>query len=375
MNELLRRLLALPPQASSVARHIDYLHYSVIITTLLGAMAVAGAAIYFVIRYRRRPGDVAEAHELDPSANRDPRGLPQRFEVGAVILLLTLFVAWWVVGFRQFINLEVPPPNAMPIYASAKQWMWTFIYPDGSTSNGVLYVPAGIPIKMVLSSRDVIHSFYVPEFRIKKDVLPGQVTTAWFEAEKPVHASVYCAEYCGTEHSLMLADVFVLPPAEYAERVRRLTPVRIPGPETSIESGQRAFGPVTLASMGERVAAQRGCLRCHTTDGTPHLGPTWAGLIGSRVPLSGGGSVIADEAYITESMMAPRVKVHAGFEPVMPSYQGLIDAPETGAIIEYIRSLPAVGADTRPVPLAPSTAPEPRLPRRSADLPERLGAP
>jgi cytochrome c oxidase subunit 2 len=363
MNELLRRLLALPPQASSFARQLDYLHYSVISITMLGATAVAACAAYFVFRYRRG-APIAAAHAGDASANR--QGLTLPVELSFVIGLLVLFVAWWVVGFRQFVMLQTPPADALVIYASGKQWMWTFIYPNGTSSNGVLYVPAGKPVKMVLSSRDVIHSFYVPEFRIKKDVLPGQVTTAWFEAPLPGTASVYCAEYCGTEHSLMLAEVRVLSPAAYADQLDALQPLRVPGPAAVSAEGRREGQLVSLARMGERVAAEHGCLRCHTVDGTPHLGPTWLGLLGSSVPLEGGGSVLADEAYITESMMDPRVKLHAGFQPIMPSYQGLLEAPETGAIIEFIRSLRPAAAARAGSPLAPADAPALRLPSAPA---------
>jgi cytochrome c oxidase subunit II len=373
VNELLRRLLMLPPQASSFARHIDYLHYSVILTTLVGATAVAGAAAYFVLRYRRRGGAPPEDPKQDPSANRQPGGLPLRIELAVVLGLLALFVAWWAVGFSQFVMLQVPPRDALPIYASGKQWMWTFIYPNGTTSNGVLFVPAGQPVKLILSSRDVIHSFYVPEFRIKKDVLPGQVTTVWFDAPEPCVASLYCAEYCGTEHSLMLAEVHVLSPAEYAVSVGGLEPLLVPG---RVATSPRVAATVSLASIGQRIAAEHGCLRCHTVDGTPHLGPSWAGLLGSTVPLQGGRTVVADEAYVTESMMDPRVKVRESFEPLMPSYQGLIDAPETAAIIEYIRTLSAVTPGSSRTPLAPADVPSVLLPRSAAPvLPSEPGSP
>jgi cytochrome c oxidase subunit 2 len=341
MNELLRRLLFLPPQYSSFARELDYLHYSVISVTMLGALVVAGSAAYFVVRYRRRSEGPIEAERRSASASKEPAGLPLRVELAVVIGLLVLFVSWWALGFRQFVMLQTPPPDALPIYASGKQWMWTFVYPNGAATNGVLLLPAGRPDKMILSSRDVIHSFFIPEFRVKKDVLPGQITTVWFEAPRPVAASIYCAEYCGTEHSLMRAQVQVLEPAEYAKRLSSARPM--------------ADAP-TLASVGQRLAMEHGCLRCHTTDGTPHLGPSWAGLLGSTIPLRGGGSVVADEAYITESMMDPRVKLHAGYEAIMPSYQGLIDSPETGAIVEFIRSLPRM-TGSRGSPLPPSDAP------------------
>ncbi len=361
MNELLRRILFLPPQASTVARELDQLHYAVIIVTMLGAFGVAAAVGYFLVRYRRsaRRGEPAP----DPDRSRDTRGTPLWIELGAVVGLLGLFVLFWWVGVRQFAHLYRSPPNAMPVYVIAKQWMWYFAYPDGAGSNETLYVPVGRPIKLVMTSRDVIHSFFVPQFRIKRDLLPGRVTTVWFEVKEPGEYPVLCTEYCGLGHSTMRGRVVAVAEAEYEELLAGLAPVEISGPEY-VEPAQAAEAPrsrLSLAAMGEHVAAVRGCLRCHTLDGTPHIGPTWARLFGARVELEDGRTLVVDEAYLTESMMDPTAKVERGFAPVMPSYQGVLSAAEAGALVELIRSLANVRVD-RPSPLPPAGAPAVTLP-------------
>lgn len=360
MNEFLRRVLFLPRQASTMARDIDHLHYFVIIVTMAGATLVALAAAYFILRYRRRP-----EHGVVP--NRKSRELPLMafwFELGVIGFLLVLFVGWWVVGFRQFVRLEVPPANAMGIYVTGKQWMWTFVYPNGRSSNAVLYVPAHQPVQLLLSSRDVIHSFYVPDFRVKKDAIPGRMTSLWFEATEPGIYPVYCTEYCGEGHSTMRAEVIVLSEADYVAQLEQLPRLDVGGPsytEPALISAASAES-LSLAAMGERVAVMKGCMRCHTADGAPHIGPTWLGLYRSDVPLAGGERILADEAYLTESMMDPMAQLHAGFRPVMPPYQGLISAAETGALVEYIRYLSTRPAGTRLSPLAPRGSPSVQLP-------------
>jgi cytochrome c oxidase subunit 2 len=341
VNELLRKLLFLPEQASTVAREIDYLHYFVIITTMLGAAAVAGFTLYFIIKYREgthRGGDLPP----DERPHHSRGGLPVWLEISVFGGLLGLFLLWWVLGFAQYGKISETPPNAMPVYVTGKQWMWSFAYPNGGGSNGVLYVPAGRPVKLIMTSRDVIHSFFVPQFRLKRDVLPGRTTTMWFEAPEPGRYPLYCTEYCGTGHSTMLGEVVVLAEADYRRQLDGLAPLQIAG---TIGERLRAPGELappdllSLASVGERVAVDQGCMRCHTSDGTPHIGPTWAGLYGATIQLADGGTVIAEEAYLTSSMMDPAAQVHRGFPPVMPSYQGRLSAAETGALVEYIRAL------------------------------------
>jgi cytochrome c oxidase subunit 2 len=360
VNELFRNLLFLPEQRSSVAREIDSLHYFVIGVTMAGTVAVALVVFYFLVRYREGAGAAASAK---PPVDDEPgvirrdirRGIPLWLEGAIVIALLGLFLMWWVMGFRQFVHLRTAPPDSIEVYVTAKKWMWSFAYPDGDVSNTVLYVPVRRPVKLVMTSRDVIHSFFVPEFRLKQDVVPGRMTTMWFEATDPGIYHILCAEYCGTSHSTMRGRVVALPEAEYRAYLEAL-----PAPESPLvdpagwAAGARAASDLgensyTLARMGERVAGRYGCLRCHTVDGAPHIGPTFARAYGSEVVLEGGATVIADEAYLTESMMDPLARLHRGFEPVMPSYQGLLTAGETGALVEYIRSL----RDVRPDALSP----------------------
>lgn len=332
MNELLRQLLNLPPQGSSIARDIDTLHYAVIGTTMLGVAVVGLVATVFVIRYRARGAPPA----VTPRVVASPR-----VELAVFGGLLALFCTWWVIGFLQYRDLETPPADAMPIYVTAKQWMWEFAYPTGPTSTDVLVVPVDRPVKLVLTSRDVLHGFYVPAFRIKQDVVPGRAVTAWFTATETGTYDVLCTQYCGTRHSFMRGTVVVLAPGDYARWLDAArAPLALPGAKGD---GQG------LADRGRAVAAARGCLRCHTLDGSPFIGPTWAGSFGRRRAITGGGDVLIDEAYLTQSMMDPAAVIAAGFRPVMPSYQGVVSPDEVAAIVELIRSLRDVHVD-HPVP-------------------------
>jgi cytochrome c oxidase subunit 2 len=381
MNEIMRRLLALPPQASTVAREIDSLHYVVILCTMAGATAVAVVAIWFTIRYR------ASKDPSPPGSPVEIVGLPVWIEAGLVALLASLFVGWWVVGVRQFMVLQDPPDDSMEVYVVGKQWMWKFTHASGMETESRLYVPAGRPVKLVMTSRDVIHSFYVPQFRVKQDLVPGRYTIAWFQADEPGVYPVLCAEFCGTGHSVRRGEVVVLV-AEAWARFRDQRPgSTIEAPvfvEPARADAEVPAQPLELVDLGADVAAERGCLRCHTTDGSPHIGPSFAGLWGATVPLQAGGTVIADEAYLTQSMMDPLEHVHAGFQPVMPSYRGQLEPAETAALLELIRSLAAVERWSDPRAGAPSGAalahepyPAPAAPGlpEYADVPAAEGSP
>ncbi|MBA3538630.1 MAG: cytochrome c oxidase subunit II, partial [Deltaproteobacteria bacterium] len=261
MNELFRTLLNLPQQASTVAYGIDVLHYVVITISMLGAAGVALAVGIFLLRFRRRPGG--------PHQHR-VRRVPLWAEIVAIGGLLAMFLVFWAVGFKQYVVLQTPPANAITVYVVAKQWMWQFAYPDGQATQHDLYVPVGRPVKLVMTSRDVIHSFFVPDFRIKWDVLPRRTSVTWFEATEAGPHEILCTEYCGLEHSRMRGRVIALAPDDYARWAEATT---------------KPAG-ADLASMGAKVAIERGCLRCHTIDGTPHLGPTWAGVYGSKIELA-----------------------------------------------------------------------------------------
>ncbi|HEY3816303.1 MAG TPA: cytochrome c oxidase subunit II [Polyangiaceae bacterium] len=312
MNELLVRLLNLPPEASTYAPEVDWLHFAVISTTMLGAAFVFLLALYFLLRYRRRVPGETTAHTTTST--------PQ--EVLIIGGILSLFLLFWVVGSLQYNHMLTPPDDAMTVYVTGKQWMWKFSYTDGRSTMDVLTVPTGRPVRLVMTSRDVIHSFYVPAFRMKHDVVPGRYYTAWFEARAPGSYPIECAEYCGVSHSRMLGEVHVLAPEAYAQWL-----VGQP-PRTS-----------DLVEAGRDVAARRGCLNCHTLDGQPHIGPTWAGLYGSQVQLQGGVTVVADGAYLTRSMMDPQADVVAGYRSVMPTYRGILEQPEVAALLELMRSL------------------------------------
>ncbi len=324
--DFIRAILALPRGGSTVSDEIDLLHFFVISVTMIMSTFVFAAAAWFTIRYHRRhEGQLTER----VTASR-------RHESVIIGGILSLFLVWWVIGYRQYLELRREPADAEVVYVDAKQWMWKFAYPDGQTSNDVLTVPVGRPVKLVMTSRDVIHSFYVPAFRVKMDVLPGRYTTLWFEAKESGTFPIWCAEYCGLSHSLMRGEVRALPPDEYARWKESGAVAKV---ESDCGWGPGTCGGEDLVSRGRAVAERRQCVACHTLDGQPHIGPTWSRLYGSERVLADGRRVIADDAYLTRSMMEPSRDVVAGYREVMPVYQGLLSAGETAALVELIRSL------------------------------------
>lgn len=330
MRELLRRILFLPPGASSFSDRVDGLHFFVIITTMVVSTAVGFTALAFFVRYRRRTGEPTQ-----PRVKAS--GLVETAFIGVPLIF---FIAWFSLGYRDFVWLRTPPKDAMDIYVMAKQWMWKFSYPQGPNAVEVLRVPAGRPVRLLLTSRDVIHSFFVPEFRVKQDVLPGRYTQTWFVATRPGLYQVLCAEYCGLDHSMMRGEVVVLPPAEFdawlADQRSNSRAKQLDGHPTRAEHVPE---DASLADQGRQLALSEGCARCHSVDGTPHIGPTWLNLYGREERLEGGRTVLVDEEYLTRSMMEPLADVVAGFNPVMPSYQGKLGGAETAALLEYIKTL------------------------------------
>ncbi|HET9933436.1 MAG TPA: c-type cytochrome [Polyangiaceae bacterium] len=313
MLELFRRLFALPRGASSVAAGVDWLHFLVIGTTLLGALGIGVLATALIIRNRN-----------EARGGATPRIAASRREEALVIAgILGLFCAFWLIGFRQYLEMQRPPSGARRVYVTAKQWMWKFTDIEGRSSNDVLTVEVGAKVELLMTSRDVIHSFFVPAFRLKRDVVPGRYTAIWFQPVETGEFPIYCAEYCGVAHSNMAGVVRVLSSADYGRWLQGAEPSK----------GQ------SLAEVGREAAVRHACFACHTVDGQPHIGPTWSGLYGSTVELADGHRVIADAAYLTRSMMEPSAELVAGYPPVMPTYLGSVSQPETAALIEYIRSL------------------------------------
>jgi cytochrome c oxidase subunit II len=316
LDWLYRLVLFLPAQASAQARSIDTLQYFEI-TVMTGiAFVLAAAAGFFAWRYRRRPG-----------VTRAPVHLARSLELSVYGGLLLFFIGLWVVGFRQYRAMETAPGDALEIYVTAKQWVWKFSYPEGVASAGVLALPADRPIRLLLTSRDVIHSFYVPAFRLKRDAVPGTYTSIAFRPTLVGRYPILCAEMCGVGHARMSGEVVVLP----ADRFEAWLHDRPDQPAVGASG--------SLVDRGRRAAVEHGCFACHTVNGAEYLGPTWKGLYGSRVALQDGSEVLADESYVTRSMMDPLAQIVKGFAPVMPSFRGQIDPADTAAIIAFIKSL------------------------------------
>src|SRR5512140_55062 len=353
MNELMRKLLFLPEEATEYAAQVDRLHFFVITVTMIGATGVAIAAIVFFLKYRRKT-----------EGQTPPHGEPKPLhEVLFIASPLGLFLLWFAIGFPLFVKLQSPPKDAMDVYVQGKKWMWKFAYPGGPNGVDVLRVPAGRPVRLLITSRDVIHSFFVPDFRLKQDAVPGRYSQTWFTATSPGRHQVLCAEYCGIGHSAMLAEIIAMAPAEYDAWIadaRRSTVV------AAQDSPDDRMDPRTsLQEQGRKLAAEYGCFKCHTVDGTRHIGPTWLDLYRKSEKLQDGKTVIADESYLTESMMDPAAKIVAGYQNVMPTFQGRVPAPEIAAIVEFIKTLrtdtvrpePSKGPVYAPVPgYDPTTA-------------------
>jgi cytochrome c oxidase subunit 2 len=346
MMDFLRRILFLPEAGSTWAAEVDQLHAFVITMTMIGATGVAIVALAFFVKYRRRRDD-----DLTPYVT--PTAIQEVIFIG---LPLGLFLLWFAIGFTQFVKLKTPPREAMDVYVQGKKWMWKFAYPGGPNGADVLRVPAGRPVRLLMTSQDVIHSFYVPAMRFKMDVLPGRYTEAWFEATKPGRHPIFCAEFCGLGHSAMLGELEVLAPEEFDAWIAE---ARRSSVALAVDMGSSAFDiQGSLVDQGQRLAAEYGCLKCHSVDGSRHIGPTWLDLYLKSEKLKDGAVVVADEGYLTESMMDPRARIVAGYEPVMPTYQGRIPAPEIAAIVEFIKSLrtdlvrpePSKGPVYAPVP-------------------------
>jgi cytochrome c oxidase subunit II len=336
MTEFMRQLLFLPEQASTFATRVDSLHFLVISVTMVASLAIGTTALLFFVQYRRR-----RPHEYTPRIEPDLKA-----EAIFVGVPLVFFLAFFVIGFRDFVWVQTPPPNAMDVYVMGKQWMWKFSYPEGPNGVNTLHVPAHRPVRLLLTSRDVIHSFYVPEFRVKQDAVPGRYAELWFEATKPGRYQVLCTEYCGLDHSMMRAEVVVHTPEAFDEWMARAKQGRALQADSEPADGDLDRFPGNLAQRGVRAVTEHGCTKCHSVDGSPHIGPTFLDMYGKRETLMTGETILINEAYITESMMDPNLRIVAGYAPIMPSYLGKIDAPDSAAIVEYIKSLTTARAQT-----------------------------
>src|SRR5437899_3249517 len=309
-----------PARASTTAGSVDALYIFLVALSLFVSVAIFTMICIFALRYRRRKG--REAEQIEGSTILE-------LTWSAIPLAIFLFLLAWcaVVYFKG----RTPPRGATQIYVVAKQWMWKLQHEEGQREINELHVPVGRDVEMIMTSQDVIHSFYVPAFRIKQDVLPGRYTVAWFHATKPGTYHLFCAEYCGTMHSGMIGDVVVMEPAQYQTWL----------------SGGAAAG--SLANTGQGIFQSLGCSTCHRFD-TQGRGPNLVGVFGKTVLLEDGRTVTADENYIRESILNPSAKVVSGFKPIMPVFQGLVSEEQLNALVAYIKSLnpPPTGAAGTP---------------------------
>jgi cytochrome c oxidase subunit 2 len=299
-----------PVQASSVAGRVDALFLFLVLVSAFFATLIFVLILYFAIKYRRRTET-----EQPPAIHGD-----LRLELLWTLIPLGLVMIMFFWGARLFVTLSRPPANALEIYAIGKQWMWKFQHPSGQREINELHVPLGQPVKLIMASEDVIHDFFVPAFRVKMDVVPGRYTTTWFEATRSGDFHLFCAEYCGTAHAGMIGRVVVMTPAAYEQWL----------------SGGASGESMQMA--GERLFQQLGCHTCHRPD-TGARGPALAGLFGRQERLQNGETITVDESYLRESILQPNAKIVAGYQPLMPTFQGQISEEGLLQIIAYIRSL------------------------------------
>ncbi len=321
-----------PEGASAMAGEVDNLFYFLCVLSFLVAAAIAAMIIAFAVRYRAR-GDKREPMRTSNLDEADMKRIEYLWIGGPLVVFLVIF--YW--GAKLFAAMASPPPDAMQVFIVGKQWMWKAQHLGGRREINQLHVPLGRPVKLTMTSEDVIHSFYVPAFRVKTDVLPGRYTTMWFQPTRAGEYHLFCAEYCGTKHSGMIGSIVVMEPRDF---------------QAWLSQG----GQGSLSEAGEKLFTELGCNTCHKEDGEGR-GPRLRGVFGSTVQLQGGDTVVADESYLRESILEPQKRVVAGFQGVMPSYVAQLNEEKVIQLIAYIRSLEA--AKTAP---AASSAPKEKKP-------------
>lgn len=335
-----------PPSASTISGKVDALYFYLSGVTIFFTLLISGVLIFFVIKYRRRnpfeiPRPIAGSHKLETL-----------WSVIPFIIAMSMF-AW---GAQVYFQMYRPPNNAVEIYVVGKQWMWKIQHSTGQREINQLHVPAGRKIKLIMTSEDVIHDFFVPAFRVKADVLPGRYTTQWFEATKPGTYHLFCAEFCGMNHSGMIGSVIVMQPTQFDEWL-------------SGSAGQQS-----PAVAGQQLYESLGCVSCHGAQGEGGRGPALTGLFGKQVFLTNGQTIVADEGYVRESIENPSAKLVNGFGPIMPTFQGQVTPDQLIQIMAFIKSLRGPSSETATPPAAPAAAASPSTsvaPRAASPAPNR----
>jgi cytochrome c oxidase subunit 2 len=298
-----------PAEASGIAPYVDALYFFLVLITIVGTALVAILLLVFSVRYRREKNPVAT--QIEGST---------LLEATWTIIPLAIFLVTFVWGALLYFRIYDPPTNAMNIYIVGKQWMWKAEHPGGQHEIDALHVPTGKPIQLTMISQDVFHSFSVPDFRIKREVIPGRYSTVWFEATQVGTYHLFCTQYCGTQHAGMIGEVTVMTPGDYKKWLEQSN------------SGQ------SLAQNGERLFASMGCNSCHNGTAAAR-GPSLAGVYGSKLTLTDGRQILVDDAYLRDAILNPSEHVTAGFAPIMPTYQGQISEDGLIDLVEFIKNM------------------------------------
>ena len=318
-----------PEQASTMAGRVDALYIALLAMAAFFSVLIACLVIGFAVKFRRRsPGEIGVPIHGNFTLEAVWTAVP---------LAIVIVVFFW--SAEIFFSMARVPPQAMEIYVVGKRWMWKVQHLSGQREINALHVPVGVPVKLLLTSEDVIHSFYVPAFRMKKDAVPGRYATMWFQATKPGRYHLFCAEYCGTKHSGMIGWVDVMEPAAF-------------------QAWLTGGGTGSLAGEGQKIFQSLGCVTCHRADAQGR-GPRLEGLFGRTVTLASGEEVVVDADYVRESIVTPAAKVVAGYQPVMPTYQGLVSEEGVMQLMAYIQSLQEPAAKGAPLAVAPPEAAPP----------------
>ncbi|MDO8527820.1 MAG: cytochrome c oxidase subunit II [Deltaproteobacteria bacterium] len=321
------------PQASNFAPGVDKLFDFVLWISIISFAIIVLGALYFLIFYRRNK--IPENMSLYITGHT-------KLESGVALLLtvIVMVIFWW--GWVDYKEMKRAPSDSLEINVIAKQWLWQFQYADGRLLTNELVVPKGKPVKLIMTSEDVLHSFFAPTFRVKQDIIPNTYTSLWFTATVVGDQPIYCAEYCGTAHSGMLGIIRVLEPDDFeAWQMAPLASQTPPTPSGTILNGDAAPVIQNLAEQGKVFYVTKGCSACHSVDGGTLVGPSFKNLFGRDVELADGKKMSADENYIRESIMEPQKKLVKGFPSVMPTFKGQLSDTDVNSIIAFIKSLSA----------------------------------
>ncbi len=319
-----------PEQASTLAPQVDNLYFFLVAVTAFFAILVSILVAYFAIKYRDDTGQGVGS----PITGSVP------LEIGWSLIPFVVAMAIFVYATVVYFNIVRPPAETLEVYSTGKRWMWRFQHIDGQSEINDLHVPRGRPVRVTFTSEDVLHSLFIPAFRVKADAIPGRYSSLWFTPTKTGEFHLFCTEYCGTRHAGMIGRVIVMEPNEY-------------------QAWLSAGAGLPMVARGEQLFQQLACGSCHLADGTGR-GPSLVGVFGGQVQLANGTSVVADDAYIREAILTPHARLTAGYQAIMPTYQGQVNEEGVMSLIEYIKSLPATRPGTAAPPQANAAQPPPQ---------------